>query len=325
MRQVLLFDTAIATSNLGDEIIFESTKQGLSTVLDNALVFRLGTHIENYNALQMFRNWKQTVLCERADYKFVCGTNLLSNSLIGRCPQWQLNFFNRALYHDAILVGVGRISDYKKFDLYTRILYKKCLSSSFKHSVRDEETKRVLETLGLKAINTGCPTLWKLTPEFCATIPQQKAKNAVISVSGYGNQLDVEFDSAMIECVQKSYGKIYAWIQTAVDDSYLSKLPNTESMERIYSIQSFADILKKSEVDYIGTRLHGGVYALQHGVRSIVISIDERAEGFYHSNNLPIVRRKNIKEELYDRINSNWKTEIRLDQDAIAEFLNQFI
>lgn len=121
MKQVLLFDTAIATTNLGDEIILEGVKAGLRPVLEKSLTFRLGTHIENYSAIQMLTyNWKYHQLCEKADYKFVCGTNLFSNNLKGLFPQWMLNPFNMKLYTNSILVGVGKISDYKEINTYTK-------------------------------------------------------------------------------------------------------------------------------------------------------------------------------------------------------------
>lgn len=45
MKQVLMFDTAIATSNIGDEIILKGVYDGLKEILDYHLTFRLGTHI----------------------------------------------------------------------------------------------------------------------------------------------------------------------------------------------------------------------------------------------------------------------------------------
>lgn len=325
MRQILLFDTAIATTNLGDEIILESVKQGLAPILYEALTFRLGTHIENYSAKQLGNdNWKYQALCERADFKFVCGTNLLADSLKGRFPQWMLNKNNTKLYKDAVLVGVGKISDYKKVDLYTRYLYKRCLSRTYKHSVRDEAAKAVLNGLGFKAINTGCPTLWKLTPEFCAEIPVKKANKAIISVSGYRNQIDRKADIKMINCVLRNYQKVYGWIQTVEDKAYFDTLIDMNRIEYFYSLEKYENILKQGDVDYIGTRLHGGVYALLHKCRAIVIAIDQRAMGFHESNNLPIVARDDIENLLDKKINSSWETKIRLDEGAIQEFMNQF-
>ncbi len=45
MGRILVFDTAIATGNQGDEIIFEYTRKGMESILDEGSVYRLGTHI----------------------------------------------------------------------------------------------------------------------------------------------------------------------------------------------------------------------------------------------------------------------------------------
>lgn len=326
MRQVLLFDTAIATSNLGDEIILESVKEGLNPVLYNSLIFRLATHLENYSFLQMKRNnWKKKVLCDQADLKFIAGTNLFSDNLKGLYPQWMLFPHNYELYKNSIFVGVGKIRDFDDVNNYTKKLYQKCLSHDYFHSVRDDDSKASLEKLGFKAINTGCPTLWQLTPEKCALIPTKKSETAVITVSGYGDQLDRIQDQKMVDCVNNNYTKVYVWIQTVSDEEYLHTLSGTKNYECIYSLQKYADVLNGGNIDYVGTRLHGGVFALQHGCRTIVISIDRRAEGFHESNNLPIVKRSDIDEQLNERINSEWKTEIKIDQIAINDFIGQFL
>lgn len=326
MRQILLFDTAIASSNLGDEVIFESTKVGLRPVLQNSLTFRLGTHIQNYSALQMMRNnWKYYQLCEKADFKFICGTNLFSNNLRGIYPQWMLNPFNVKLYADSIFVGVGKTSAFSKVNVYTKWLYSKCLSKTYIHSVRDEDTKIFLEEMGYKAVNTGCPTLWMLTPKRCEMIPSKKSENAIISVSGYEDQTDPIQDKRMIECVLDNYTKVYAWIQTVKDKEYLDTLLGTDKIECVYSLERYSEILCRGNIDYVGTRLHGGVFALQHNVKSIVVSIDRRAEGFHESNNLVIVKRKNIQTQLDKMINSEWSTKIKINEDAIRQFIEQFL
>ena len=81
--------------------------------------------------------------------------------------------------------------------------------------------------------------------------------------------------------------------------------------------------MKNGDVDYIGTRLHGGIYALQNRVRSIIIAIDERANGFYESNNIPILQRKNM-DCLDAIINGEIITDIHLNKESIRYFLNQF-
>ncbi len=327
LKTTLLFDTALATSNLGDEIILECTKIGLSRLLDRTMNFRLATHIANYSAFQMlYKGKKMRSICLEADYKFICGTNCLVENLLHIRPQLSVNPFNAKLYKNVILVGVGKDSDYSEFkNKYTRHLYQSILSKQYKHSVRDENTKRMVESLGFKAINTGCPTLWGFDEQKCSLIPNSKQQNVVFSVSGYSDQLDRKKDIQMIHTLSKNYDKLYAWIQTTEDEKYLRSIIDVSKhkIQLICSLRKFSDVLKNADVDYIGTRLHGGVYALQHGVRSVIISIDQRAEGFHESNNLPILRRSDM-DELEALINSSFETRIHVNRDAINEFVSQF-
>lgn len=129
----------------------------------------------------------------------------------------------------------------------------------------------------------------------------------------------------MIECLKSNYDKIYVWIQTAIDEEYFKTLTNQDNYQykSIYSLNEFKRVLKNGDVDYIGTRLHGGIYALQNRVRSIIIAIDERANGFYESNNIPILQRKNM-DCLDAIINGEIITDIHLNKESIRYFLNQF-
>ena len=327
MKQVLLFDTALNTSNLGDEIIYDDCKKGLSSVLDEALIFRMATHVVNYSSYQLIRmeDGKITRLCDWADYKFVCGTNLLTDKLWRVNPQWMVNPINARLYKDCILVGVGKISEYDKPNRYTSNIYKKILSRKYKHSVRDSATKKVLNDLGFDAINTGCPTLWGFDRDKCAAIPTGKAENVIFTVSGYNKQRAPQQDKRMIQILKENYNKLYLWVQTVMDERYFKELMSDTPVEvtPIYSLNKYKEILLKGNVDYVGTRLHGGVYAMQNNVRSMVIAIDQRSRGFHEDNNLPILEREDI-EKLESLVHSEWKTDIRIDNDAINEFVSQF-
>ena len=45
------------------------------------------------------------------------------------------------------------------------------------HSVRDSYTKKMLNSIGINnVVNTSCPTVWNITPDHLATIPDTKAK-----------------------------------------------------------------------------------------------------------------------------------------------------
>lgn len=329
MRTIAIYDTEIATTNIGDKIIQDSIFAEMEDILDAGFYLKLATHVRNFDPFQMavMSRGRKLGFFRDADWKFICGTNLITQKRVRfdpRPPQWQLYPSNLSLYEGSVLVGVGTTGDSDQPDFYARWLYRKALDHDFTHSVRDDLTKRYIENLGLKAINTGCPTLWKLTPEFCREIPTKKAPACIFSVSGYKTQRDFEQDEKMIEILERNYEKLYVWIQTPIDESYINQLVGKDRFERIVSLSAYRKKLLEGNVDYVGTRLHGGVYALQHKVRSIIISIDHRAEGFHETNNLPIVRRSEIEAELEKRIQSEFATEIVIDQEAIDEFLNQF-
>ena len=84
MHNIVIFDTAIGTSNLGDEIIFESVLNEMRTVLDSNFTLRLGTHITNFTLLQMMRKNMKVRYFQSADWKLICGTNLVAQNRIGK-------------------------------------------------------------------------------------------------------------------------------------------------------------------------------------------------------------------------------------------------
>lgn len=321
----MLFDTAISTSNQGDEIIYEDCKKGLNPILHNAMIFRMGTHIVNYSSYQLIRKEDVKIkrICDGADYKFICGTNLVADDLRGVNPQWMVNQVNARLYKDSVFVGVGRKSDYKKPNSYTKKLYDKVLSKEYAHSVRDEDTKIILEDMGFKAINTGCPTLWGFNKDKCAAIPTKKADEVIFTVSGFYYQRNPEADKKMIETLRKNYSKLYFWAQAVRDEEYCREITDMSDITCIYSLEKYKEVLNSGNVDYVGTRLHGGVFAMQNDCRALVIAIDQRARGFHRDNNISILERDNI-DELDRIINSDIITDIHVDEAAIAEFLNQF-
>lgn len=324
MKKIVVFDTALGTSNNGDEIIMESIHNEFKELIDNNFSLRLATHVNNFSFLQMFRNNGKINYFKSADYKFIFGTNLIAQKRIGKVnSQWQLKLSNVPIYEGCILVGAGCTFSGNKVDPLAKKLYKKVLSGKYYHSVRDEQTKKIVESLGVKAINTGCPTLWCFTPEFCEDIPVKKSEECIITVSGYADQFDTQMDQKMVDIVKGNYKKVYCYIQTTEDEKYLKTLKNTQDIICVYSLNKYKEILNTKDIDYIGTRLHGGIYAMQNKSRSIIISIDHRARGFYETNNIPILER-NSMDKLDGMINSEFKTEIRINQKAIDSFKNQF-
>lgn len=325
MKSIVEFDTAIGTSNLGDEIILQCLEDELAFLLDESFIMRFGSHVKNFELKRYLFGSQKLQFAYEADFKIIMGTNLLSRDIKGTQAQWPIGRLDSWLYKDCIMAGVGTTLSEGKTTRYSKKIYNRILRKDFYHSVRDEESKRLLEDMGFKAINTGCPTLWKFTPEFCKQIPTQKANKVIFSLSGYKAQRDRKKDKLLIDILRENYDEVIFWCQTSRDELYLDTFEDVENIPRIYSLEKYAQVLDEGNVDYVGTRLHGGVYAMQHKVRSIIISIDHRARGFHDTNNLVICERDEIKTKLADMINGEIVTDIKLMQDNIDFWKEQFL
>lgn len=322
MKNVMLLNTAIGTSNIGDYIIMECVKKELAPVLKNSFMYEMPTHTVAFNAFSVWRNSNVVQNYTNCDYKFAGGSNLLVKDLQTHYPQWNINKWNSKPLNGVITVGVGAgAGDYT--NKYTTKLYRQILNHDYYHSVRDERSKEYVENvLGLKAINTGCVTMWMLTPEFCKTIPTKKSDTALITLTARPELNPNE--QKMIDIVQKNYSKVYCWIQGDRDLDYFNKFSNTENIELIPpSKDAYENILNTVDLDYIGTRLHGGVYAMRHRKRSIIIAIDERAKEINEGNNLNCLMIDEMN-KLDDMINSEFETKIVMPFDEIARWKAQF-
>lgn len=323
MKKILLLDTSIATLNMGDEIINISIKENMGELLKKNYYITMPTHTPLFYKYQNALYPKKLDIYKSADYKFLCGTNALYTNMLRPLPNWNIHLLNTGLVKNTILFGVGIGENSKAMNLYTKILYKKVLSNEYIHSTRDEKTKKMLEQLGLKAANTGCPTLWKLTPEFCKEIPTSKSDSVIFTLTYYHK--DILNDKEMIKILKKCYKNVYFWPQCIMDLDYLKELGEDDGVSIVSpNLENYHDILGE-EIDYVGNRLHGGVFALQHKRRSIIIAIDYRAREMQKNYSIPCIDRENISKELEDKILSTWHTEISgLDFNKIEQWKKQF-
>lgn len=324
MKRIVLFDPAQGSLNAGDFIINECLEEEMKFLFDNECLVHYSTHLPISRFYQTFRKNLIYKTCKSADYKFLCGTNLFKNSLIRISPDWNINFTSCEYYKNSIAIGCGMDMNSPKSNLYTKYIYKKILSPDYIHSVRDERTKRYLESLGLQAINTGCPTLWKFTPENCKLIKRKKRDNVIFTLTDY--KRDIKYDKILIEILRKNYKKISFWVQGFDDYDYLKSITDIHDIEIIpHSIHNFSKKLKTNNIEYVGTRLHAGIYAMRHGVRSIIIAIDNRVIDMQETYNLPIVNRKNIGHELSAKINASFSTDIKVPTKRIEYWKGQFV
>ncbi|WZU01178.1 polysaccharide pyruvyl transferase family protein [Erysipelothrix sp. D19-032] len=265
MNKNIIFDPSYGTLNMGDNIIVESTLQELDEIIGGDFNVRVSSHTPPYHFHQnLTRNIYKEPL-KTAKRKFILGSNLLfKDFFLTRKRPWNIHFLTSKYINDVVLVGVGSNENNKRSSLYTKMLYRKILSADYIHSVRDNNTlKYVTEELKLNAINTGCATMWKLTKEHCKSIPTKKASSVVFTLTDYAR--DVELDTYMIEMLVKSYDKVYFWPQGSEDSIYFKELniSDGEIIQLSSSLDSYRKILATEDIDYVGSRLHGGIYALQ--------------------------------------------------------------
>lgn len=220
------------------------------------------------------------------------------------------------------MVGVGSGSTWKRMDSYTKALYHKTLSKTYIHSARDEITKQHLEDLGYKALNTGCPTMWCLNEAHCARIPTGKADRVVFTLTDYLK--DLEKDKALIDILARNYEELYFWPQGYGDYEYLMELDVDVKINVISpNLNAMRSLLLEGNIDHVGTRLHGGIFAMQNYVRSIILMIDNRARDMKNSYNIQAVERADTA-RIEKLIRSEWKTAVNIYEDRIQMWKEQF-
>ncbi len=323
MENILILDTSIATGNRGDDIIMECTHKELDFLLKDNYELRLPTHVSSFHWYQVVKKSRSLMRFVNCRLKFVGGSNILAKNMFTHYPQWNINWFNCNPIQGSILVGVGLGAGDGRSNWYTRHLYNRVLSHKYIHSVRDERTKCYLEDdLGLKAINTGCVTMWMLTPGFCKTIPKHKSEKVVFTLT---KRVDYEEQGQfIIDTLNENYTEVFFWPQGIDDYDYFIKLNHIDNIKILQSNkEAYHTYLSTNETDYVGTRLHGGIYAMRHGRRAIIIAIDERAREINKNNHLNCVDIKEIK-QLPEFINSEFETKVEMDFDSINLWKSQF-
>jgi polysaccharide pyruvyl transferase WcaK-like protein len=318
MEKILLFNPAISSINLGDEIISQSSKKYIYQIFKSRSFYvDIPTHtpISN-NYLNYFKDSK---------LRFVLGTNLLQGKMNGSFRQWDITIKNIKSLKPVILLGVGWWQYKNDINYYTKTFWRSILSKDYLHSVRDEYTKQKLNSIGINnVINTGCPTMWNLTNNHCQIIPTVKSDSVIFTLTDYDK--DTTNDKKLINNCLKFYKKIYFWPQGYNDLNYLHDLGFDESLIRIIepNLKAYDDLLESNDnVDYIGTRLHAGIRALQFKRRTIIIGIDNRSLEKKKDFNLVVLNREKI-DELENMINQNWTTNIKLHENDINIWLSQF-
>lgn len=310
---ITTYDTSIGTENLGDYIIMDSVSRVLDEIFPQHQRIALPTH-------DTIGKHGRSVL-KRSSLAIVGGTNILTSHAF-KYRQWKISLLDTLIPQNTVLLGVGWWQYQDRPDWRTRCLYNRVLSRKFKHSVRDAYTKLMLESCGFRnTINTGCPTTWGLTEEACRRIPTTKAAAVVCTLTDY--KPNARRDSEMIATLKEAYGRVLLWPQGSGDRIYASSLALSGIELLSPNLSAFDEVLQSGDVDYVGTRLHAGIRAMQKGVRSIIIAVDNRAAEKKKDLGLPVLL-DNEFHKLRETIKSQWETNVNIPSAAIADWKQQF-
>ncbi|MGD0267956.1 MAG: polysaccharide pyruvyl transferase family protein [Candidatus Sulfotelmatobacter sp.] len=303
LKTITVIDTSFGTWNLGDEIIMQAVNDVIHEIFPDARVFRLPSH----EALSR----RSYYFLRQSDLCLIGGTNVLASK------GWRLRWRDSIFLKNAICFGVtwGGISPKPAFR--DRVLLRRVLDGGQIHSVRDRYTKDLLDQIGVASVSTSCPTMWMLTPEHCAAVPFVKAKNVLFTLTAY--RCDPTADRAMIDILRKHYETLHFFPQMHGDYAYFQDL-NIPGVRVIGpNLRSYDEFLANEDVDYVGSRLHGGIRALQFKKRTLVIGIDHRSAEIANDTGLPVLRRTEMK-ELEVWVNGNVPTRINLPTDNITNW-----
>jgi hypothetical protein len=106
-------------------------------------------------------------------------------------------------------------------------------------------------------------------------------------------------DDLLIGILARSYDELIFFPQGSEDVEYAKSLPAYKKCQQKITIaernmSAFVSSLKQSGCDYIGTRLHAGIKALQLGNNALILSVDNRAKEIARDTGLPVVSREEI-------------------------------
>ena len=317
MKKISVFDTSVCSSNLGDQIIIDSIRKHLRDMFPKDFFVNIQTHdVIGKSSYKLLKD---------SDYKFVAGTNLLSSNM-NTYNQWKISLKDCFFLKDVILMGVGWWQYQNSPNAYTKFLLHRVLSQSKLHSVRDKYTEGKLRSIGFKnAINTACPTMWGLTEEHCSEIPCSKSESVLVTFTEYNRNKD--FDSKLIQLLQKKYENILFWTQQPKDYWHMKTICGDDKSV-IYiepSLQALNQVLEcNTSLDYIGTRLHAGIRALQYKRRTLILAVDNRAMEISKDTNLPVLPRDDF-DGITRYIESSNSTKVNLPWENIRMWKDSFI
>jgi hypothetical protein len=302
---VVVVDPGMTSTNLGDQIISDAIHREFITPLSASVEVEV---IPMHGPLSD----SSRAALRSADEVVVCGTNLLSNHMRFR-TSWEWNRADIELAKGKLTVfgagwwqyQVGAIDPISA-------RWMKSMAGGRTWGVRDAYSAKRLADAGVASAHISCPTLWRVKEQ-----PLPSTEGRVIATFTDYNQ-DPLADRRLIDLLEARYEVLY-WPQGPGDRSYIESISEKKPTFIDASLSAFDTELQKPDTAYIGLRLHGGIRALQFGVPSLILSIDNRAREISRSVGLNAPSRHAFR-DIENALNTPNPVAIKLPTDAIRSW-----
>jgi hypothetical protein len=163
--------------------------------------------------------------------------------------------------------------------------------------------------------------MWGLTAAHCRMLPRRRARDVVFTLTAW--RADPVADRAWLDVLKRHYRRITFFSQQREDYDYLQQF-DTDGIRTVTpTTAAFTELLANERVDYIGTRLHGGIRPLQCGKRSLILGVDNRALEIHRDTGLPVLARDALH-DIEEWIEGDQPANIVLLAEAIATWRSQF-
>lgn len=302
-------DPSMDSKNTGDQIISDAVLTELTSRFPGIQLLRLPTQ----------RRPSKRELDEARDVNvFLLGGTNIINGNIPRYHQWHMSPRAYTKFRRRTsLLGVGWWQYQPTVNTLSRRIWRDILDGQV-HSVRDEYTAGKFSSIGIPSLYTGCITMWALSGKRMQF--GQRKSSVIATITDYNK--DKARDTRLFSELRRRYERVYLWPQGAGDAAYVRSIADDIHLLDP-SLDEFNAALDSNQFDYIGTRLHAGIRALQRGISSYIVAVDNRATEMARGTGLPVISGR-LDPSDWALVDDRRPIKIILPDEAIDEWTLKF-
>ncbi|TFF16784.1 MULTISPECIES: polysaccharide pyruvyl transferase family protein [Cellulosimicrobium] len=301
---IVVVDPGAASTNVGDQIISEAVDAELVTPLREQ-----GHEVELVPMHGRLTTAHRAAL-RHARSVIACGTNLLSDHMrFRRAWHWPADDVDLCRGRLTFL-GVGWWQYQRAGIDPVSAAWLRSLAGDVPWAVRDEYSLARLRRARVPAVHTSCPTLWGVEKQ---TLPSDE-RRVVVTFTDYSQ--DPLADRRLVHALAERFDELLFWPQGPGDREYVDGVRGGTGTMLGPRLEDFDAVLDEPGTAYVGLRLHGGIRAMQRGVPTLVLSIDNRAREIARSVGLRAPSR-NAARRYREDLRSGEVVRIDVPRDAV--------